>query len=166
MLGIRDMISSSMSDDVAQMLHSLPRQRFDAAKAIVDRATAVSPWRYLFLFASLGCAAVLLVGSVIALAILEQSPVWLGIAIVVSSILLVAGIVGMGSKTSAKKVLNAMTCPRCSAATIRAAGSETYLLICVRCQVVWETAVRLPGGGDGGHVHDHHHHHHDHHHLF
>ncbi len=148
-----------MSTDLAQLLNALPRQRFDAAKAVVDRKTALSPWKYLLMFGSLGCTAVLLVGSVIALALLEQGPVLMGIAIVVSLIPFVAGIFGMKPKISAEKVLDAMACPRCGGFTTRAidAPSDSYVLVCERCQVVWETAVRLPG--EGGHD-DHHHHHH------
>ncbi len=153
-----------MSNDVSHMLRALPRRRFDAAKPLVDREAGIASWKYLIMFGSLGCTAVLLLGSVITLAVLEQGPVLIGIAIFVSLIPFVAGIAGMAPKTTAKKVLDAMTCPQCAGASSCAADdpSNTYVLVCEQCQVVWETAVSLPGTGgydDPGHHHHHHHHH-------
>ncbi len=143
------------------MLASFPRRRFDAAKVAVARATALPASKFLVMFLSLGCTGVLLLGGVIGAAIAGLGDWGIGIAVFLAMLPFVAGIINMRPKTTRRKVLDAMACPHCAGVTTRATddASDTYVLICARCQVVWETGVGLPGDSDHHH-HDHTHHHH------
>ncbi len=153
---------SAFGGHAKDALHTYPRHRFDAAKVAVTRATALPASKYVVGCLSFGCTGLLLLGSSIGLALAGFAEL-IVVAALVAMIPFIAGIVNMRPKTSAAKVLDAMTCPQCRAATTRRvdASTKAYVLVCEQCRVVWETAVPLPGDGD--HIHtqtDHHHHHH------